>query len=197
MKLFEPLYLRAMQWARHRHAPSLLTALSFLEAIVFPIPPEVMLAPMCLAQPRRGWYFASLSLFGSMLGMFVAYAIGYYAIEMVMPWLERFGYAAQFEDIKREAAANGFWLLLIAGFTPVPFKIFTLASGAVGMPMLPFVAGAMIGRGKRVYLVAAAIRWGGARAEALLHRYAERIGWLAMVALLVLIGVIWWRGGLA
>ena len=132
-----------------------------------------------------------------MLGMFVAYAIGYYAIEIVMPWLERLGYAAQFEDIKREAAANGFWLLLIAGFTPVPFKIFTLASGAVGMPMLPFVTGALIGRGKRVFLVAAAIRWGGARAEALLHRYAERIGWLALLALLLLVGVLWWRGGSA
>jgi membrane protein YqaA with SNARE-associated domain len=150
---------------------------------------------MCLAQPKRGWYFATVSLLGSMVGMFVAYAIGYYAIELVMPLLERLGYAVEFEDVKRQAAENGFWLLLIAGFTPVPFKIFTLASGAVGMPMLPFVAGAMIGRGKRVYLVAAAIRLGGARAEAVLHRYAERIGWLAMGALVLLVAVLWARGG--
>lgn len=108
-------------------------AVEFFEAIIFPIPPEVMLAPMCLAQPKRGWYFATVSL-QSMVGMFVAYAIGYYAIELVMPLLERLGYAV-FEDVKRQAAENGFWLLLIAGFTPVPFKIFTLASGAVGMPM--------------------------------------------------------------
>jgi membrane protein YqaA with SNARE-associated domain len=195
MKLFEPLYVRAMQWARHRHATALLALLSFFEAIIFPIPPEVMLAPMCLAQPKRGWYFATVSLLGSMVGMFVAYAIGYYAIELVMPLLERLGYAVEFEDVKRQAAENGFWLLLIAGFTPVPFKIFTLASGAVGMPMLPFVAGAMIGRGKRVYLVAAAIRLGGARAEAVLHRYAERIGWLAMGALVLLVAVLWARGG--
>ena len=84
---------------------------------------------------------------------------------------------------------------MIAGFTPIPFKIFTIASGAVGMPLLPFFLGALIGRGKRVYLVAGAIRLGGARAEAALHKYIEPVGW---IALLLLAGVITWlvmRGG--
>ena len=79
------------------------------------------------------------------MGMFVGYAIGYYAIEMAMPYIAQMGYASEFESIKQQAAANGFWLLLIAGFTPIPFKIFTLASGAVGMPLLPFFFGALIG----------------------------------------------------
>jgi len=187
MKIFQPLYERAILWARHPRAPALLTFLSFIEAIFFPVPPELMLAPMCVATPRRGFYYASLSLLGSMFGMFVGYAIGYYAIDLAMPLIERMGYGGEFESIKQQAADNGFWLLLIAGFTPVPFKIFTLASGAVGMPLLPFFAGGAIGRGKRVFLVAGAIRLGGEKAEARLRKYIEPIGWGALVLLVAAI----------
>ena len=189
MKIFQPLYVRAIAWSKHRHAPTLLTGLSFIEAIFFPVMPELMLVPMCLAQPRRGFRFAALSLLGSVFGMFVAYAIGHYAIDLAMPLIEKMGYASQFESIKQQAAENGFWLLLIAGFTPVPFKIFTLASGVVAMPLLPFFLGGLIGRGKRVFLVAGAIRFGGEKAEAALHRHIEPVAWLALV---LLIGAIAW-----
>ncbi|MEZ5544726.1 MAG: YqaA family protein [Lysobacteraceae bacterium] len=188
MKLFTPLYNRMLVWSRHRHAPALLAFISFIEAIFFPIPPEVMLAPMSLAQPRRAFWFAALSLAGSVAGMFIGYAIGHFFIEAAMPLLERFGYAVQFGEIKQQAAENGFWLLLIAGFTPIPFKVFTLASGAVGMPLLPFFLGALIGRGKRVFLVAGAIRLGGEKAERALHRHIEPIGWIALALLAGLIG---------
>lgn len=193
MKIFQPLYERAIVWARHKNAPWLLTLLSFAEAIFFPVMPELMLAPMCLAQPKRGFWFATLSLAGSLVGMFVGYAIGYYAIEMAMPFIAKMGYADQFESIKQQAAANGFWLLLIAGFTPIPFKIFTLASGAVGMPLAPFFFGALIGRGKRVYLVAGAIRLGGEKAEAALRRHIEPVGWVALVLFIGLIAWLWLR----
>lgn len=189
MKIFRPWFDRALIWAKHRHAPWLLAVLSFCEAIFFPVPPELMLLPMCVAQPRRGFFYAAISLLGSVLGMFVGYAIGYYAIEAAMPFIDKMGYAAEFENIKQQAASNGFWLLLIAGFTPVPFKIFTLASGAVGMPLLPFFAGATIGRGKRVFLVALAVRLGGEKAEATLRKYIEPIGWIALA---LLVGVIAW-----
>lgn len=194
MKLFRPLYERTLAWSAHPKAPLLLTLLSFFEAIIFPVPPEVMLAPMSLARPRRALWYATLSLAGSMVGMFIGYALGYYALEAAMPLVEKLGYAAQFDEIKKQAAENGFWLLLIAGFTPVPFKIFTIASGAVGMPLLPFFFGALIGRGKRVYLVAGAIRIGGERAEAALHRHIEPVGWAAMVVLAGGVGWLIWRG---
>jgi membrane protein YqaA with SNARE-associated domain len=194
MKIFQPLYERAILWARHPRAPLLLTFLSFIEAIFFPVPPELMLAPMCVARPRRGFYYAGLSLLGSVCGMFVGYAIGHYAIDVAMPLIERMGYGSEFESIKQEAAANGFWLLLIAGFTPVPFKIFTLASGAVGMPLLPFFAGGAIGRGKRVFLVAGAIRLGGEKAEATLRKYIEPIGWGALVLLIAAVAWMLTRG---
>lgn len=193
MKLFRPLYERTLSWSAHPRAPLLLTVLSFFEAIFFPVPPEVMLAPMSLARPQRALWYATLSLAGSMLGMFVGYALGYFALEAILPWVERMGYGDQFDSIKQQAAENGFWLLLIAGFTPVPFKIFTIASGAVAMPLLPFFFGALVGRGKRVYLVAGAIRLGGARAEAALHRHIEPIGWVALALLAGLLGWIAWR----
>ena len=189
MQLFRPWYERALAWSRHPKAPWLLTGLSFIEAIFFPIPPEVMLAPMSLAQPRRAFRFAALSLAGSMVGMFIGYALGYFALEAAMPLVGKLGYADQFETIRQQAADNGFWLLLVAGFTPVPFKVFTIASGAVGMPLLPFFFGALIGRGKRVFLVAAAIRLGGERAERALHRHIEPVGW---VALALFAGLVAW-----
>ena len=188
MQLFRPWYERALAWSRHPKAPWLLTGLSFIEAIFFPIPPEVMLAPMSLAQPKRAFRFAALSLAGSMVGMFIGYALGYFALEAAMPLVEKLGYAGQFEAIKQQAADNGFWLLLVAGFTPIPFKVFTIASGAVGMPLLPFFFGALIGRGKRVFLVAAAIRLGGERAERALHRHIEPVGWVALAVFAVLVG---------
>jgi len=197
VKLFAPLYARMLRWSEHRHAPAYLGGLSFAEAVFFPIPPEVMLAPMALARPQLAYRFAAISLAASMVGMFFGYAIGHYAIELVMPALERFGYAARFGEIKQQAADNGFWLLLLAGFTPVPFKIFTLASGAIGMPLWPFFFGALIGRGKRVFLVAWAIRLGGARAEAMLRRHIEPIGWIALALLAAVIGWMVFAGGQA
>lgn len=189
MKLFEPIYARCLHWARLRYAPLALFGLSLIEAVIFPLPPETMLAPMCLARPFRAWWYASISLAGSMIGMFIGYALGYFAIDWAMPLIEAAGYGAKFGAIQQDAAENGFWLLLLAGFTPVPFKIFTIASGAVGMPLLPFALGALIGRGKRVYLVAGAIRFGGLRAEHALRRHVETIGWVASA---LLVGLILW-----
>ena len=196
MKLFGPLYERALVWARHPKAPALLGGLSFAEAIVFPLPPEVMLAPMCLSQPKRGFWFATISLAGSLLGAVIGYLLGHYAYELVKPMLESMGWLAKIDaqvvhlrEVTAESPWNAFWLLVIAGFTPIPLKIFTWASGIVGVPMLPFLASMFIGRGKRVFLVALAIRLGGERAEKALHRYIEPVGW-AVLALLA--GVIGW-----
>jgi membrane protein YqaA with SNARE-associated domain len=198
MKIFQPMYDRALVWASHKRAPWLLALLSFCEAIFFPVPPEFMLLPMCIAKPKSGFWYAAISLSGSVLGMFIGYAIGYYAMDAVLPLLDKLGYGEQFAQV-RETVANGshaqaFWLLVLAGFTPVPFKIFTIASGAVGMPLIPFFFGAVIGRGKRVFLVALAIRLGGEKAEATLRKYIEPIGWIALVLLFGAIGWLWWRG---
>ncbi len=194
MKLFAPLYERALRWSASPRAPLLLFLLSLCEAVFFPIAPEVMLAPMCLARRDRSLRYAAISLGGSIVGMCIGYAIGHFALGLLMPLIERFGYAARFHEVEQQAREHGFWLLLLAGFTPVPFKIFTLASGAVSMPLLPFFAGAIIGRGKRVFLVAYAIKLGGARAEAALHRWIEPIGWAGLLLFIAVVGWLTWRG---
>ena len=98
MKLFGPVYERALAWARHPRAPALLTGLSFAEAVVFPVPPEVMLAPMCLSQPRRSFWFATLSLLGSLAGAVLGYALGHFAYELVKPTLASLGWMEHIDE---------------------------------------------------------------------------------------------------
>lgn len=200
MKLFGPLYERAIGWAKHPRAPALLTGLSFLEAIIFPVMPEVMLAPMALAQPKRGFWFATLSLAGSMVGALVGYFLGHYAFEALKPLFAALGMLPAIESgivtVQAKMAESPwavFLFLVLGGFMPIPMKVFTWASGIVGVPMLQYVLSMLIGRGKRVFLLALAIRLGGEKAEAALRRWIEPVGWAAMVLVLGAIGWLVWR----
>ena len=185
MRLFSPLYARAMHWARHRHAPVYLGTMSFAESSFFPVPPDVMLAPMCLARPERAWRFALLTTVTSVAGGLAGYAIGYFAFEALAPWLQTTKYWASYQTAVQWFSDYGFWAVFIAGFSPIPYKVFTIAAGALSMALLPFTLASIIGRGARFYLVAGLMKWGGERMEAALHRYVDRIGW-ATVALAAL-----------
>jgi len=200
LKVFGPLYERTLGWARHRHAPAYLVGLSFVEAIIFPVMPEVMLAPMCVARPKRGFWFATLSLAGSMAGALVGYALGHYAFEALKPVFAALGMLHGIESgigVVQAKMAESPWavftFLVLGGFMPIPMKVFTWASGIVGVPMLQYFLSMLIGRGKRVFLLAAAIRIGGPRAEAALRRYIEPIGWIATVLLVALVAWVVWR----
>lgn len=185
MRLFSPLYARAMQWARHRHAPVYLGTMSFAESSFFPVPPDVMLAPMCLARPERAWRFALLTTLTSVAGGLAGYAIGYFAFEALAPWLQTTKYWTSYQTAVQWFSDYGFWAVFIAGFSPIPYKVFTIAAGALSMALLPFTLASLVGRGARFYLVAGLMKWGGERMEAALHRYVDRIGW-ATVALAAL-----------
>ncbi|MGN6222468.1 YqaA family protein [Pseudoxanthomonas sp.] len=200
MQIFKPLYERAILWARHPRAPALLTGLSFVEAIIFPVMPEVMLAPMCVANPRKSLWFATLSLMGSMAGALVGYALGHYAFEALKPLFAALGMLDGIEagiDLVKAKMAESPWavftFLVLGGFMPIPMKVFTWASGIVGVPMLQYVLSMLIGRGKRVYLLGIAIRLGGARAEAALRRWIEPVGWIATALVVALVGWLIWR----
>jgi len=200
MKLFGPLYDRAISWSRHPRAPLYLVMLSLFEAVFFPVMPEVMLAPMCLSQPRRGFWFAFISLLGSLVGAVIGYALGHFAFEALRPALESLGWlehidkqVAWLRGIAVESPWKAFWVLVLAGFAPIPLKFFTWASGIVGVPMVPFMASMAIGRGKRVFLVAGAIRLGGERAESTLRRYIEPLGWVALALIVLLVAYLAWR----
>lgn len=204
MKIFGPLYERALKLANHERAPTYLTVLSFVEAIIFPVMPEVMLAPMCVAQPRRGWWFATLSLAGSMAGALVGYALGHFAFEAVKPLLAAMGMLPGIESgiaLVQEKMAESPWavffFLVLGGFMPIPMKVFTWASGIVGVPMPQYLLSMLIGRGKRVFVLAAVIRVGGPRAEAVLRRWIEPLGWIATTLVVLLVAWLVWRSKFA
>lgn len=182
--LFGRLYDMVLGWAAHRRAPWLLGAMSFAESSFFPIPPDVMLAPMVLARPRRAWGLAAITTVASVLGGLFGYLIGYFALELVLPLLERLDYMHQYELAHAWFERWGFWVVLVAGFSPIPYKLFTIAAGAVLLNPLVFVLASLAGRGGRFFLVAGLLAWGGPRLEPWLRTYIERIGW-ATVALLV------------
>jgi len=182
MRIFSSLYKRTLVWSRHPHAPWYLGSLSFAESSFFPIPPDVMLAPMCLASPKRAWRFALLTTATSVAGGLFGYLIGHHAFEAIEPLLHDAGYWDRYQVAVTWFERWGFWAVFIAGFSPIPYKVFTIAAGALSMALLPFTLASLIGRGARFYLVAGLMAWGGARMETALHRYRDRLGW-ATVAL--------------
>lgn len=177
MRLFSALYTRVMRWAAHPRAPWYLAALSFSESSFFPVPPDVMLAPMALAQPARAWRFATLTLAASVLGGLLGYLIGHSAFTLVEPLIHQAGYWELYLRAHDWFGHWGFWAILIAAFTPIPYKMFTIAAGVISMALLPFVIASIIGRGARFYLVAGMMAWGGHRMERVLFAYIDAIGW--------------------
>jgi membrane protein YqaA with SNARE-associated domain len=144
-----------------------------------------MLAPMCLAQPQRAWRLALLTTLASVAGGLFGYAIGHFAIDAVLPWLQESRYWPAYHTAVEWFERWGFWAVFIAGFSPIPYKVFTIAAGALSLALLPFAVASLIGRGARFFLVAGLMAWGGERMEAALNRYMDRLGW-ATVALLAL-----------
>jgi membrane protein YqaA with SNARE-associated domain len=197
MGLFGALYARVLVWARSPRAVYYLCGLSFVEAFIFPIMPEVMLAPMMLGKRHKAFFYANISLLFSLLGSLVGYALGHWAYEAVKPLFSlhmQETITAWVENLRTDM--NQHWLvmlgaLVLAALQPViPMKFVTWAAGIVGVPLLPFLACVAIGRGKRVWLLALLIRLFGERAERLLHKHIEWIGWASLAALGVLLA--WW-----
>lgn len=184
MSLFSKLYDQVMQWSRHKYAVYWLALVSFTESSCFLIPPDVMLAPMTLAKPHKAWFYAGLTTVSSVLGGLLGYVIGMTAFQLIEPWLVTLGYIDAYHLAEQWFAQWGFWAIFLAGFTPIPYKIFTIASGVAGMALIPFIIGSLIGRGMRFFLVAGLMRWGGEGLEAVLRTWIDRIGW-AMVILLI------------
>lgn len=190
MRIFEPLYDRVMDWSRHRHAPRYLAALSFAESSFFPIPPDVMLAPMAAARPKEGFRLAALTTLFSVLGGLFGYLIGMLAFELVAPWLVDRGYGEALTLAQDWFAVWGVWVVLIAGFSPIPYKLFTVTAGALAMPLLPFVIASLIGRGARFFVVGLLMAWLGPQADRHLRPYMERLGWLSVILLLAVMGYL-------
>ena len=189
-RFFNRLYDQVLDWAGHPRAPSIMSALSFAESSFFPIPPDVMLAPMCLASPASAWFLAALCTVSSVLGGMLGYLIGRLAFHWIEPWLMASSYADVFLAAVQSFDRWGAIYILLAGFTPVPYKVFTISAGVVGMPVIPFLLGSAAGRGARFFLVAGLIRMLGEKGAEKLRKWVDAIGWTVLV--LVGIGLLAW-----
>jgi membrane protein YqaA with SNARE-associated domain len=188
--MFGAIYDRVLGWAEHRHAERYLAALSFAESSFFPIPPDVLLAPMVLARPARGWWFALLTTVSSVIGGVAGYALGWFLLDLIEPLMRDMDYWAAYERATDAFSTWGFWAILVAGFSPIPYKVFTIAAGALHMLLPGFVLASFLGRGARFFLVAALIILSGERMRGALRRHIDMLGWITVVLLVLAIGYL-------
>ncbi|HIO76930.1 MAG TPA: DedA family protein [Gammaproteobacteria bacterium] len=189
--MFKGLYDSVVRLSRHRHAPKYLAIVSFAESSFFPVPPDVMLAPMVLGNRKRAWRLAGLTTVASVAGGIFGYYLGGFG-----EWFVTF-YGAQstLAQVQQWFTDYGIWIILVAGFTPVPYKIFTISAGMMGMSLATFVIASIIGRGARFFLVAGFIYFAGTfftTDEDLIitiRRYIDLLGWI-IIALLVTLFIL-------
>mgnify|MGYP003632547938 FL=1 len=186
MKIFSALYEWTLKWAEHKFAPRILAVLTFAESVFFPIPPDVLLAPMVMAQREKAWRFATITTIASVLGGIVGYGLGYLMFDpWIQPLITEFGYQARFDRTMLWFSEWGVWVVFIAGFSPIPYKLFTVSAGFLNMAFLPFLIASAVGRGMRFFMVAGIIRWGGAAMEKKLKQWVDVLGWLVVIAIVV------------
>ncbi|MBE9635749.1 YqaA family protein [Salipiger mangrovisoli] len=180
------LYDWTMSLADHPKALWALAAVSFIEASVFPIPPDVLMIPMILAAPRRAWLIALVATAASVVGGLFGYGIGHFFFDSIgRPILESLGKADSMEAFNARFNGVGFWAVLIAGITPFPFKVITIMSGWTAMPLGIFVTTAVVARAFRFFIVAALLRAFGAPIRDFIE---NRLGLVFTVFVLLLAG---------
>jgi len=182
------IYNYFLRLAGSKQAEPALFVLSFAESSFFPIPPDVMLAPMSYANPKRAYRFALVCTIASVLGAIAGYGIGYLLFEAVgSKIIALLGYAGQESAVKALYDEWGMLATLIAGFTPIPYKLVTIMSGAMEYALLPFVLASIVARGARFFLVAWLFKTFG---PAMAPTIEKRIGLFSILFVVVLVGAI-------
>ncbi|MGE0767993.1 MAG: YqaA family protein [Hyphomicrobiaceae bacterium] len=181
---------RAYDWmlgmAAHKRAPEALAAVSFAESSFFPIPPDIMLIPMILANRAKAWFYAGLCTLASVIGGAAGYAIGYLLFEYVgQPILAFYGQSGRFDEVARWFNEWGAWILIAKGWTPFPYKVLTIFAGAAHMNFLAFMAASVVARAMRFYLVAALLYWFGEPIRAFIE---QRLTMVTTAFVVILIG---------
>jgi membrane protein YqaA with SNARE-associated domain len=150
------LYSRTLAVAAHRHAMVALALIAFAESSILPLPPDVLLVPMTLAQPRRAWLIAAVCTIASVTGGYVGYAIGYFLFDTIgLRVLEFYHMMDKYEAFKAAFAEWGAWIIIIKGLTPIPYKLVTIASGAAQFDLGTFTVASLVSRSLRFFLLAA------------------------------------------
>ena len=184
--MLRALYDWTLDLAAHRHARWGLALVAFAESSIFPIPPDIALIPMVLAQRAKAFVYAGICTLSSVIGGIFGYAIGYYLFDLIgRPILDFYGYAEAFHSFAAQYNDYGAWIVFIAGVTPFPYKVITIASGATELNILVFMIASILARGLRFYLVAGLLWWFGEPIRAFIDRY---FGLLTILFVILLIG---------
>lgn len=182
--MIRALYDWVIRLAGHRRAIPALGVVSFLESSFFPIPPDVMLIPMVLANRAKAFQIALVCTVCSVLGGLLGYAIGYYFFETIGEWVVRtYGMQAALEKFRAGFQEWGTWIILIKGLTPIPYKLVTIASGAAHFDLFTFVWASILTRGLRFFLVAALLWKYGEPIRAFIEKRLTLLTWLFLIAL--------------
>lgn len=183
--MLKKLYNKTMSWAAKPQAPRILAMVSFIESSVFPIPPDVMLVPMILANRARAWVYAAITTIASVLGGLAGYAIGaFFFMQIGAPILTALGKGDAIAAFNAQFNAYGAWVVLIAGLTPFPFKVITIMSGWSGLSLPIFILSAVIARGLRFYIVAALLWRFGPVIRDFIERRLSLVFFLFLAALI-------------
>jgi len=182
-------YHWTLAWANHPQASWALFFIALIEASFFPIPPDILLLALALGRPDLALRFASICTAGSVLGSALGYVIGLFLFTSVAePVLQLYHLMPQFHEVEHWFEEWGLWLVLVAGFSPIPFKVVTIAAGAFGLPFVGFMLAALLSRGARFFIEGGLLRWGGARLRRWVESYFE---WLTVgVTVLVATGFL-------
>jgi membrane protein YqaA with SNARE-associated domain len=188
------LYAWVLSWADRPGGTWALFGISFAEASFFPIPPDILLIPLALGRPRRSLWFALVCTIGSVMGAVAGYLIGSFLFSSIgQPILDLYGASDQYQELGRLFNEN-LWLTLgTAGFTPIPFKVFTIAAGAFDVLFVPFVLVSAVSRGARFFLVAGLLRLFGEPIRRFIEKYFNLLSILFVVLLVggfFLVGVL-------
>lgn len=186
MKFLRGLYDWGLEQARSRHAEWALFWVAFAESSFFPLPPDVLLIATVLADRQKWLRFFSIALAGSVLGGMAGYLLGMGLWEVVHPWFFAHVFSeATFEKVRRLYIRYDFWAVFTAAFTPIPYKVFTIAAGVTAINFIVFVLASIVGRGGRFFLVAFLLFWYGPPIRSFVERY---LNWITLVFTVLLIG---------
>jgi membrane protein YqaA with SNARE-associated domain len=180
------LYRWVMHWAETPYGVPALALLAFAESSFFPVPPDVLLIALAFSRPRRAFWFAAVCTAGSVLGGIAGYGLGYFLFEAVgRPILNFYGQGAESSFLYLQGLYRRWdaWAVLMAAFTPIPYKVFTIAGGLFRIDFPVFVLASVVGRAGRFFLVAAVIHWFGPKVRGLLERHLNRAAWILAIGI--------------
>ena len=182
--MFRALYDWTLRLAHHRHAVRSMAAVSFAESSFFPIPPDVVLVPVVLANRDRAYWIATVCTVASVLGGILGYLIGMFLWDSIGVWIAQlYHLETKMEDLRLLYAEWGALVILVKGLTPIPFKLVTIASGVFAFDFPLFVLLALITRGFRFFLIAFLLKRFGEPVQEFIERRLNLIGWAVLVAL--------------